>query len=115
MIHLSPGQSVMGKSHERGVLKQIIGWLRNHSKISLVKWILVASRLINVVIDAYLTNKQIQKTDHEIVIFDRYFYDVLAFVDRDTKAFKSVIWMIAKLSFQDLIWHFISLRVTLLF
>ena len=76
-LHLfSPKVSVMGKVHESGVGRRLIDFIRGRKHVVGWRFVNFALRLVNVFVDAWLTTNNVLRSRHDVVIFDRYFYDV---------------------------------------
>lgn len=96
-VHLlGEGTTVLSKTHSMPGISHLISWLRKGSKFPILKDILTIFRLINVVIDSRVTVRRESQRQTDIVIFDRYYYDVLFFIARDNPKFVSVCCFISK-------------------
>ena len=77
----SPGNSAMGKLHTT-----VIGdlFLRNIRKLlkygSIGLFIIFLCRAVNVMLDAFITTHRNRKKKVDVIIYDRYFFDVIASV-----------------------------------
>lgn len=80
-IHiLSPKNTVLSRLHEVSVINRAISYIRILKDNFVVKVLKVSLRLFNLLLDSWVTttmNKVKYKNQAKIMIYDRYFYDIL--------------------------------------
>jgi thymidylate kinase len=94
----SPGNSTMGRLHNTVVgdlfLRNIRKLLR-YGKIGIL--INFLSRFVNVILDAFLTTYANRKKKIDVIIYDRYFFDVIACMIFDYPKRKKLLFFLARI------------------
>lgn len=90
-------QSVMSNLHETGLGKSIVKGVRSLKDNFFTRIIKLLMRLFNLLIDSYATTFRNNKDNLDIIIYDRYFYDVLICIIYDFPKFKTLLFMVSHL------------------
>jgi|GEM_PF-5413440 len=78
-VHIfSPRQTVMSRIHEQCLVNWLLIWIRKLKNNSFTIPLKIGLRIANVIIDSWLFQSSWRKKRVDVVICDRYFYDVLA-------------------------------------
>lgn len=97
-FHLfSKGQTAMSRLHETNLGKRSLLFIRSLGNGLLCNLIKFFMRLANVVLDSFATTLRNRKLGKDVIIYDRYYYDVLICISHDFPKWKGLILTIARL------------------
>jgi len=96
-FHLfSKGQTVMAQAQDSGLLRGLVAWIRGLNDGFLGRRIKFWARFGNVIIDSYITQRRNNRLALDVIIYDRYFYDVLLAIVRDFPERKSFAYAVGR-------------------
>jgi thymidylate kinase len=94
----SPGKTTMGQLHNTLIGGMLIRIIRNLAKYGAIgKLINFLSRLVNVLLDSFITTYKNKKKQVDVIIYDRYYYDVIACIVYDFPKRKKILFFIARI------------------
>ncbi|QPJ61188.1 MAG: hypothetical protein G3M70_04505 [Candidatus Nitronauta litoralis] len=97
MFHLfSKGQTVMARAQDSGLLRGLVKWIRGRKDGFFGRGLKFWARFINVIIDSYITQRRNNQLALDVILYDRYFYDVLLAVIRDFPEKKSLAYAVGR-------------------
>jgi len=96
-FHLfSKGQTPMSRLHETSLGKRSLQFIRGLGNGSFSKIIKFFMRITNVILDSYATTFRNKALGKDVIIYDRYFYDILLCISHDFPKGKWLVLTIAK-------------------
>ncbi|MCM8762850.1 MAG: hypothetical protein NC936_00300 [Candidatus Omnitrophica bacterium] len=93
LVHLfSEKSTVISKSHDKFIVKKFIGFIRRIPNSFLISPIKIFLRTTNAIIDSWVTYfSNLKKYKDRVIIYDRYFYDILVILASEYPRFANVI------------------------
>lgn len=108
-IHLFSGSSsVVSKIHDKPGISSLIKRIRGLKNGSLTNTVKVCLRVINVLVDSWLTTWANKNKKVDVLIYDRYFYDVLAVIVHDFPKLKLIRKLVLLFPRPEIIFIFVS-------
>lgn len=96
-FHLfSKGQTVMARAQDSGLLRGLVAWIRMRKDGFFGRRIKFWARFVNVILDSYVTQRKNNRLALDVIIYDRYFYDVLLAIVRDFPEKKSLAYAVGR-------------------